>query len=84
MRMSNETYDKLKFIVTVILPAIGTLYFALSEIWHLPYGQQIVGTIAAVVTFLGVCLKISTNNYNKSIQDIVDSITEDDTHGEGL
>ena len=77
MRMSNETYDKLKFIVTVVLPAIGTLYFALSEIWHLPYGSQIVGTIAAVVTFLGVCLRISTSNYNKAMQDLVDEFTED-------
>ena len=77
MRMSNETYDKLKFIVTVVLPAIGTLYFALSEIWQLPYGSQIVGTIAAVVTFLGVCLRISTSNYNKAMQDLVDEFTED-------
>lgn len=61
--MSNKTYDILKYIAQVVLPALGTLYFALSGIWGLPYGEQIVGTITAVDTFLGVILKISSNNY---------------------
>ena len=82
MKMSNETYDRLKFWVTVVLPAIGTLYFALSEIWNLPYGSQVVGTIAAVVTFLGVCLRISTYQYNKQLEDLVDQFTEDDNEPE--
>lgn len=63
--MSNSTYDTLKFIVQIVLPACGTLYFALASIWGLPYAEQIVGTIAAVTTFLGVVLKISTVQYNK-------------------
>lgn len=63
--MSNSTYDTLKFIVQIVLPACGTLYFALAGIWGLPYGEQIVGTIAAVTTFLGVVLKISTVRYNR-------------------
>ena len=46
--MSNKVYDVLKFIAMVVLPAIGTLYFALSSIWGLPYGEEIVGTITAV------------------------------------
>lgn len=65
--MSNTTYDKLKFIAQVVLPAAGTLYAALAGIWGLPYAEQIVGTIVAVDTFLGVVLKISTYQYNKAI-----------------
>lgn len=65
INMSNQMYDKLKWIAQILLPAIGTLYFALAGIWNFPYGEQIVGTITAVDTFLGVCLGISTNNYNK-------------------
>ncbi len=60
----NKTYDILKWIAIVILPALGTLYFALSQIWGLPYGEEIIGTIAAVDTFLGALLGISTNKYN--------------------
>lgn len=63
--MTNKTYDVLKFIAQVILPAIGTLYFALAGIWGFPYGEQVVGTITAVDTFLGVCLGISSAQYNK-------------------
>lgn len=67
--MSNRTYDVLKWIAQILLPAIGTLYFALSEIWGFPYAEQVVGTITAVDAFLGVILGISTYQYNKKIGD---------------
>ena len=64
--LSNKVYDVLKWIALILLPATGTLYFALSGIWGLPYGEQIVGTITAIDTFLGAILGISSINYNKS------------------
>lgn len=63
--MSNKVYDILKYIAQIGLPAVGTLYFALAGIWNFPYGEEVVGTITAVDTFLGVMLGISTANYNK-------------------
>lgn len=63
--MSNKTYDILKWIAMYLLPALGTLYFALAGIWGFPYGEEIVGTITALDTFLGVILGISTAQYNK-------------------
>ena len=65
--MSNKVYDTLKWIAMYLLPALGTLYFAIAGIWGLPYGEQIVGTITAVDTFLGVILGISTAQYNKRV-----------------
>ena len=65
--MSNKVYDVLKWIAMYLLPALGTLYFAIASIWGLPYGEQIVGTITAVDTFLGVILGISTAQYNKRV-----------------
>ena len=62
--LQNKTYDILKWVTMIVLPALGTLYFALSGIWGFPYGEQIVGTITAIVTFFGVVLRISTDNYN--------------------
>ena len=62
-KMSNEVYDILKYFAQIVLPACGTLYFALAKIWGLPYGAEIVGTITAVVAFLGALLKISTDKY---------------------
>lgn len=64
--MSNKTYDVLKWIAMVFLPAIATLYFALAGIWGFPYGEEIVGTITAVNTFLGVSLGISAAQYKKT------------------
>lgn len=64
MTLNNKVYDTLKWIAQYFLPALGTLYFALSGIWGLPYGEQVVGTIVAVDTFIGVLIGISAANYN--------------------
>ncbi len=61
--MSNTVYDVLKWIAQLFLPAAGALYFALANIWGLPYGEQIVGTITAIDAFLGVILGISSKAY---------------------
>ena len=65
MKMSNKVYDVLKYIALILLPALGTLYFALAKIWGFPYATEIVGTISAVDAFLGAMLQISTDQYNK-------------------
>lgn len=64
--LKPETYDKLKWLVQIGLPAAGTLYFALAGIWNLPSAEQVVGTIVAVDTFGGVVLQISSNRYEES------------------
>ena len=87
MKMNNKVYDVLKYITTIGLPALATLYFTIASIWNLPYAEQIVGTIAAITTFLGTLLGISSYNYKKmninGIQDVndnefVEGIPEDD------
>ncbi len=67
--MSHKTYDVLKWIAQIVLPALGALYFGLSQIWGLPYGEEIVGTITVIDTFLGALLGISTAQYNKEMRD---------------
>ena len=68
MKMSNKVYDILKFIAQILLPALGTLYFALAKIWGFPYAAEIVGTISAVDAFLGALLGISTAKYNAEMK----------------
>ena len=63
MNLTNKVYDRLKWIAQYLLPALGTLYFAISSIWHLPYGEQVLGTITALDTFLGAILGLSSANY---------------------
>lgn len=69
MKLSNKTYDILKWIAQILLPASGALYFALSKIWGFPYATEILGTLTAVDTFLGALLGISTIQYNKTLED---------------
>ena len=65
MKLNNKVYDVLKWVALILLPALGTLYFALAGIWGFPYAEQIVGTITAIDTFLGVLLGISNSSYKK-------------------
>lgn len=69
MVLKNSVYDVLKWIAQILLPAIGTLYFALAQIWGFPYAEQIVGTITAIDCFLGALLGISSMQYKKGLGD---------------
>lgn len=68
--MSNKVYDALKYVAQIVLPALATLYFALAQIWGLPYGEQVVGTITAVDAFLGALLRLTTIKYEKSMKEV--------------
>lgn len=63
--LNDKTYNILKWVALILLPAMGALYFGLAGIWNFPYGEQIVGTITVIDTFLGAILGISTVQYNK-------------------
>jgi hypothetical protein len=76
MQLSNRWYTIIKSLAQLVFPAAGTLYFALAAIWNLPAAQQVVGTVIAVDTFLGVILTISSANYKAP----VDGTLEVDTH----
>jgi hypothetical protein len=68
--MPEKVYNVLKFIAQILLPSLGTLYFALSSVCGpniFPYAEQIVGTLSAIDAFLGALLGISSAHYfNKS------------------
>lgn len=65
MKLTNKAYDVLKYITQIVIPAVATCYFTIAQIWGLPYGEEIVGTLAAIDTLMGALLMISTNMYNK-------------------
>lgn len=67
--MNNKLYDALKWVAQILLPAVATLYFAIAQIWGLPYAEQIVGTITAIDAFLGALLGVSTIQYKKRIEE---------------
>jgi hypothetical protein len=65
--MNNKVYNFLKWIAMIVLPALATLYLGLSNVWGLPYGEEVSTTITLINTFLGTVLMISTNQYNKRV-----------------
>lgn len=66
MKMSNKTYDVLKWVALVVLPALTTFYAVLAGIWGLPFVEQIPATIAAVDALLGALLGVSAVKYSKN------------------
>lgn len=64
--LSDKVYNILKQIVTIVLPALSTLYFALGGIWGWPYVDAVVGTIAAVTVFLGALIGVSSKTYTNT------------------
>ena len=76
MTMNNKLYNVLKWIALILLPALSTLVMALGDIWGLPHKEQIALTIAAVDTFIGVLIGISTASYKGEGKLAVDPETE--------
>lgn len=66
MQLPSKVYDVIKWVCMIVLPACGSLYFGLSQIWGWPGAENVSGTINIVVTFIGAIIGISTYNYNKS------------------
>ncbi len=65
MKLSNEVYDKLKWVAQIGLPALTTLYVAIGGIWSLSYVKEVAGTLSAIDLCLGTLLGISSTNYYK-------------------
>lgn len=67
--MTGKSYDRLKWVSLVLLPALASLYFALGELWHFPMVQQVVGTITILDTFLGLLLRKSSKDFQENVAD---------------
>ncbi len=67
MKVSNKVYDVLKWVAMVGLPALTALWLTLANIWGFPYAEAIGATMAAVTTFLGALLGISSIQYQKRL-----------------
>lgn len=64
--LSNRQYDVLRWVAQIGLPALGALYFTLAPLWGLPKVEEVVGTVVAVDTFLGLLLGLAKKNYVNS------------------
>lgn len=63
MRISNETYDRLKPVCLILLPFL-TFLAAVVTIWNVPHAHEIAATVAAIDTLIGTLLKLSSDSYH--------------------
>lgn len=63
--LPDKIYNVLKWITMICLPALGTAYVALANVWGWAYPEEVSKTVLAVCTLLGALLGISTAEYNK-------------------
>lgn len=61
--MNNQTYDILKRVALIVIPALATFVNAVGIVWGVPYTTEATATITALGVFLGAVLGISSSNY---------------------
>lgn len=68
MKLNNRTYDILKYVALIALPAIQVFWLTIGKIWNISYTVEIGATIGAVALLLGTLLGVSTRNYYEEEQ----------------
>ncbi|MFV3037672.1 phage holin, partial [Klebsiella pneumoniae] len=61
-----KNYKRVKWLVSVVLPALGTLVGTLGKAYGWAQTDLAVTTLAAITTFLGGTMLHSTAQYNKT------------------
>lgn len=77
MKLSNKTYDRLKWIALVFIPAFEFLILTLGDIWGFAHYAEIGQTIAAFGVFLAALLGVSSKTYYKSLGE-AEAVEEDE------
>lgn len=68
MKFKNGTYDVLKYVALIALPATQVFWLTIGKIWNISYTVEIGATIGAVALLLGTLLGVSTRNYYEEEQ----------------
>ena len=66
MKISNKLYDVLKWVALIALDATGIFYSTISNVWNLPYGDEVLKTCAALSLLIGTLIGVSSINYKKN------------------
>lgn len=97
MRISNKTYDTLKWVAIIVIPALATLVLTVGKIWGLPYYDNIGATISAIGLFIAAIIGVSSTTYtdemteeealqaieeSEYLQDEINKIDEEDEDDE--
>ena len=85
MKVSNKTYDILKWVALVVIPASATLVLTVGKIWGLPYYDNIGASISAIGLFIAAIIGVSTKGfYEIEPMDVEGLEYIDDDEDEGI
>lgn len=62
--MNNRTYDIIKRIALIVIPALATFVNGVGIVWGIPHTNEATATITAFGVFLGAALGVSSANYD--------------------
>ncbi|EOH59229.1 phage holin [Enterococcus mundtii] len=68
MKLNNSTYDIIKWVVSIVLPAFAVLVGTLGKVYGYEQTDLAVTTITAVTVFLGTIMQLSSSQYKKEDQ----------------
>lgn len=77
--LSGRTYEWLKFAATVLFPGVTALYLALGNLWNFPHVEEVAGTLMAINTFIGLIVKVSSDQYQREDKNFDGVIVIDDS-----
>jgi len=64
MKLPNKVYDNMKWVLTIVTPAVIVLIKALGAIYNFNT-DAITATIAAIAAFAGSLFMVSSTQYKK-------------------
>lgn len=65
MKLSNDTFDFLRFLAEIGITALGAFYEGLASVWSLPYGEAVMATSILLSTCLGVFVEWQRQKHKK-------------------
>ena len=84
MKLSNRTYDWLKWVSMIAIPAVEAFWLTVGKVWGFPHLTEIGTTIAAVGVLIGALIGVSSQNYWDAVDDdTIDVHPDDEGEAEG-
>ena len=84
MRLSDRTYNLLKWVSMIAIPSVEAFWLTVGKVWGFPHLTEIGTTIAAVGVLIGALIGVSSKNYWDDVDDdTIDVHPDDEGEAEG-
>lgn len=67
MKLSNKTYDFIRFLAEIGITALGAFYKGIAKVWSLPYGEAVMTTSVLLSTLIGVFVEWQRQKHKSEV-----------------